>query len=76
MGAEPTQGPGSALADGRQDFGEAPGDLRGGDAKARPGDQQAPADPDRGESADDDVVQAVVEFVDDLVDGPDPCCGH
>jgi len=36
----------------------------------------SPADPDRGESADDDVVQAVVEFVDDLVDGPDPCRGH
>jgi hypothetical protein len=31
----------------------------------------SPADPDGVEPPDDDVVQAVVEFVDDLVDGPE-----
>jgi hypothetical protein len=36
----------------------------------------SPADPDRADPPDDDMVQAVVEFVDDLVDGPDSRCCH
>jgi hypothetical protein len=32
----------------------------------------SPADPDDTEGSADDVVQAVADFVDDLVDGADP----
>jgi hypothetical protein len=31
----------------------------------------SPADPDRGDPPADDVVQAVVDFVEDLIDDPE-----